>query len=167
GLVQRLNRWYAMSIQPLADEAGKVYGGMSIRVDVHDQVSNVLQLVANAQVAGFGSFGLLREGASGQPELVAHGEQANMELDSAAAATLLAGQFDGPEGIAEITAPDGQVYLESCRKIENWDWTQYGIGKNADFMAQSVQALIVQSVMVVVGTLVISLVAGWLGARTL
>lgn len=63
GLVQRLNRWYAMSIQPLADEAGKVYGGMSIRVDVHDQVSNVLQLVANAQVAEFGSFGLLREGA--------------------------------------------------------------------------------------------------------
>ena len=167
GLVQRLNRWYAMSIQPLADEAGKVYGGMSIRVDVHDQVSNVLQLVANAQVAEFGSFGLLREGASGQPELVAHGEQANMGLDSAAAATLLAGQFDGPEGFGEITASDGETYLVSWRKIENWDWTLYGIGKKADFMAQSVQALIIQSVMMVVGTLLISLVAGWLAARTL
>src|SRR5690606_21016335 len=80
---------------------------------------------------------------------------------------LLAGQFDGPEGFGEITACDGETYLVSWRKIENWDWTPYGIGKKADFMAQSVQALIIQSVMMVVGTLLISLVAGWLAARTL
>src|SRR5690606_276533 len=59
GLVQRNGRWYAMSIMPLADEVGTVYGGLSVRVDVHEQVSDVLRLGVETKVAGFGSCGLV------------------------------------------------------------------------------------------------------------
>src|SRR5690606_33279097 len=38
GLVQRNGRWYAMSIMPLKDQGGQVYGGLSVRIDVHDHV---------------------------------------------------------------------------------------------------------------------------------
>ncbi len=167
GLVQRLQRWYAMSIEPLADASGAVYGGLSVRVDVNEQVSDVLQLVANTKVAEFGSFGLLRQGASGQPELVAHGQGANLGLDNSAAAAMLVTHFNAPAGFSEIEGPDGEVFLVSWRKIDNWDWTLYGIGKKSDFMAQSVQSLIMQTVMMLVGTLLISLIVGWLAGRTL
>ena len=167
GLVQRGERWYAMSIMPLADEAGQVYGGLSVRVDVHDQVSNVLRLVTTTRVAEFGSFGLLRSDASGRPELVAHGEGATLNQDASAAAALLATRFDAPAGFAEVGGSDAETHLVSWRKIDNWNWTLYGIGREADFMAQSVRGLIIQTLMMVVGTLLISLIVGWLAARTL
>src|SRR5690606_29908394 len=52
GLVQRNGRWYAMRIEPLKDDSGEVYGGLSVRVDVHDQISDVLNMVQHTRVAG-------------------------------------------------------------------------------------------------------------------
>lgn len=167
GLVQRGERWYAMSILPLANDAGEVYAGFSVRVDVHDQVTNVLQMVSDTQVAEFGALGLLGADSAGRPLLMAHGAGATLGEGAAEAAGMLAPQFEGSNGFAEIQGPDGEAYLASWQKVDNWGWTLYGVGRKADFMAQSLQALIMQTAMMIVGTLLISLVVGWLAARTL
>lgn len=166
GLVQRNGRWYAMSIMPLADEVGTVYGGLSVRVDVHEQVSDVLRLVAETKVAEFGSFGLV-DLAAAQGGLMAVGEGADMGMEPTAAVALLRDYFDQPVGFADITPPDGEVRLAAWRTIDNWDWVLYGVGKRTDFMMESVQAMLIQAVLMIVGAGLISLIVGWLAGRTL
>jgi len=167
GLAQRNGRWYAMSIEPLADDAGRVYGGLSVRVDVHEQVSDVLRLVSGSSAARHGRFGLVGRDAGGQPWLVAAGEGATLGMDAGAAAPLLQQAFVQPRGFTELAGADGDAYLVSWRQIENWNWVMYGAGRKADFMAGSLYALIIQLALMQVGTLLISLIVGWLAQRTL
>src|SRR5690606_27140319 len=42
GVVQRSGRWYAMSVEPLYDDAGQVFGGLSVRVPIDVQVQQLL-----------------------------------------------------------------------------------------------------------------------------
>lgn len=167
GLAQRNGRWYAMSIEPLADDAGRVYGGLSVRVDVHEQVSDVLRLVSGSSAAQHGRFGLVGRDAGGRPSLVVAGEGATLGMDAGAAAPLLQQAFVQPRGFTELAGADGDAYLVSWRQIENWDWVMYGAGRKADFMAGSLHALIIQLALMQVGTLLISLIVGWLAQRTL
>ncbi|NYT22995.1 Cache 3/Cache 2 fusion domain-containing protein [Alcaligenaceae bacterium] len=167
GLAQRNGRWYAMSIEPLADDAGRVYGGLSVRVDVHEQVSDVLRLVSGSSAARHGRFGLVGRDVGGQPWLVAAGEGATLGMDAGAAAPLLQQAFVQPRGFTELAGADGDAYLVSWRQIENWNWVMYGAGRKADFMAGSLHALIIQLALMQVGTLLISLIVGWLAQRTL
>ncbi len=167
GLVQRNGRWYAMSIQPLADEAGQVYGGLSVRVDVHQQVVDVLNLVTQTKVAEFGSLGLIDRSQPGQEKLVAAGDGATLGLSESAAAALLKNYFSEPEGSAQVTPADGETHLVAWKQIENWGWVLYGVGEEDLFMAASMRALMVQMAMMLAGTLLISLLVGSLAARTL
>lgn len=166
GLVQRNNRWYAMSIMPMADDAGRIYGGLSVRVDVHDQVNDVMRLVSEMRVAEFGSLGLMdtRPGGKG---LVQAGEGATLGVEPAAAVNLLREHFAAPQGFIDIMPAGGDAHMVSWRHIDNWGWVLYGAGKKADFMAASLRTLIVQMAIMVVGTLLIALLVGWLASRTL
>lgn len=166
GLVQRNGRWYAMSIMPLADEVGQVYGGLSVRVDVHNQVSDVLKLVAEMRVAQFGALGIIDPG-KGDKGLMAAGEGATLGLAPAAAVELLRGRLASPAGFIEVTPPDGDAHFVAWRHIPNWDWVLYGTGKRSDFMAANQRVLIIQLAIMVVGTLLIALLVGWLASRTL
>jgi methyl-accepting chemotaxis protein len=167
GLVERNGRWYAMSIQPLADENGQVYGGLSVRVNVHEQVSNLLQLVSEMQVAQFGRLGLMDMGAGKGGSMVAAGEGATLGLPPNEAVSLLRSQFASDHGFNELAPQGGDTYLVAWRKIPNWDWILYGAGKRADFMAASLRMIVIQVGIMVLGTLLIALLVGWLTARTL
>lgn len=167
GLVQRNGRWYAMSIMPLADEAGVVYGGLSVRVDVHQQVADVIQLVTQSQVAEYGSLGLLSRSPSGRLQVVAAGEGALFGLQQGAAEDLLNMHLDESSGFVEITPPDGDSHLVVWQSIDNWGWVLYGAGEESLFMAANLRVIIMQMVMMLVGTLLISLLVGSLAARTL
>src|SRR5690606_35827233 len=167
GLVQRNGRWYAMSIMPLADEAGVVYGGLSVRVDVHQQVADVIQLVTQSQVAEYGSLGLLTRSPSGRLQVVAAGEDALFGLQQGAAEDLLNMHLDESSGFVEITPPDGDSHLVVLQSIDNWGWVLYGAGEESLFMAANLRVIIMQMVMMLVGTLLISLLVGSLAARTL
>lgn len=167
GLVQRNGRWYAMSILPLADNSGAVYGGLSVRVDVHQQVVNVLDMVANTKVAEYGSFGLLSRNAKGGAELVAAGQGADLGLATNAAVALLNSSFQAQSGFGELTPEGGETHLVAWAAIKNWDWVLYGAGKKSDFMAASMRNIFIQMGMMLVGTLLISLLTGWIAARTL
>lgn len=167
GLVQRNGHWYAMSILPLADNSGAVYGGLSVRVDVHQQVVNVLDMVANTKVAEYGSFGLLSRNAKGGAELVAAGQGADLGLATNAAVALLNSSFQAQSGFGELTPEGGETHLVAWAAIKNWDWVLYGAGKKSDFMAASMRNIFIQMGMMLVGTLLISLLTGWIAARTL
>ncbi len=167
GVVQRNGHWYAMSILPLSDESGQVYGGLSVRVDVHEQVSSVLDMVAGTRVAEFGSFGLLSGADAGRPTLIAAGEGADLGISQSAALTLLGEQFGTESGFAQITPEGGETHLIAWEPIENWNWVLYGVGREADFMSASMRSILMQMGMMLVGTLLISLLAGWLASRTL
>lgn len=167
GLVQRNNRWYAMSILPLKDDAGAVYGGLSVRVDVHEQVTSVIEMVANTSVAEFGALGLISKGAGQSAELIAVGKGADLGISQAAALNVLSQKFDESSGFTEVVPPEGEAHLVAWEEIENWNWILYGAGKEADFMAASLRSIFIQMGLMLVGTLLISLLAGWLAARTL
>lgn len=167
GLVQRQGHWYAISILPLADESGQVYGGLSVSVDVHEHVSSVIDMVARTRVAEFGSFGLLSSAGEGRPELIAVGDGADLGVGPAAALTLLHEQLGAEPGFTQITPEGGEPHLIAWEPIENWNWVLYGVGKEADFMSSSIQSILMQMGMMLVGTLMISLLAGWLAGRTL
>ncbi|HLT99166.1 MAG TPA: methyl-accepting chemotaxis protein [Burkholderiaceae bacterium] len=167
GLVQRNGRWYAMSILPLEDDAGIVYGGLSVRIDVHEQVVNVLDMVANTRVAKYGSFGLISGGDTGSGQSVAAGDGANLGLSPESALALLNSSFRSDSGFAEVTPEGGEAYLVAWDAIDNWDWVLYGAGKKSDFMAASMRGIFTQMGMMLVGTLLISLLTGWIAARTL
>ena len=167
GLVQRNNHWYAMSILPLKDESGEVYGGLSVRVDVHEQVNSVIEMIANTRVAEFGAFGLISRNSGQAAELIAVGQGADLGMSQTAALDLLNQTFDQHSGFTQVVPPQGESHLLAWESIENWDWVLYGAGKEAEFMAASLRAIFLQMVMMLVGTLLISLLAGWLAARTL
>src|SRR5690606_29729391 len=62
---------------------------------------------------------------------------------------------------------EGVDHLLTWRRVENWDWFLVGIGETAAFMAESRRAILMQMGMMLVGTLLISLLVGWLASRTL
>ena len=167
GLVQRNGHWYAMSILPLADESGQVYGGLSVRVDVHEQVTSVIDMVARTQVAEFGSFGLINMADAGRPQVIALGEGADLGLSEPAALALLSERLGKESGFSQITPEGGESHLIAWEPIENWNWVLYGVGKEADFMSASLHSILMQMGLMLVGTLMISLLAGWLASRTL
>src|SRR5690606_31411728 len=53
------------------------------------------------------------------------------------------------------------------RTIPNWDWLMYATGNKDDFLAAAKKQVYGQAAMILIGALLISLVAGWLAARTL
>lgn len=167
GLVQRNGRWYAMSIMPLADDSGVVYGGLSVRVDVHQQVADIIQLVTQTKVAEHGSLGLLTRDSAGSLRVVAAGDGALFGLQPGAAENLLNAHLDEASGFIELTPPDGDPHLVAWQAIDNWDWVLYGTGEESLFMAANLRVIMMQMVMMLVGTLLISLLVGSLAARTL
>lgn len=165
GLVQRNGRWYAMSIEPLKDESGHTYGGLSIRVDVHEQISQVLTVVEQARVAEFGTLGLVQRSTGDGLRWIAGTSGTREALQSATAATWAELGVQGP-GFAEVSGADGPQLI-AWRHIRNWDWVLIGIGRESDFMAASVRALVIQMLVMLGGGVLITLIAGWLTARTL
>lgn len=173
GLVQRNGKWYAMSIQPLKDSAGTVYGGLSIRVDVHAQVDSLLQAVTAAVVADHGSLGILRRSDDGKNWIRvagAHGKVGDALSASMPAAdvALLDTLFQQPHGFADPTlgnVPDAKFL--AWNRVDNWNWLMYGMGDQSAFLQASYKTLFIQLVLMLVGTLLISLLVGWLASRTL
>ena len=165
GLVQRNGRWYAMRIEPLKDDSGEVYGGLSVRVDVHDQISDVLNMVQHTRVAGYGHLGILQGGKGETLEWIAAGPDARSALQAETAAAWSTYRSE-PSGFAELPGEQGKQLI-AWRQIENWNWVLVGVGSSSEFMAASLRALAIQMALVLGGAALISMIVGWLAARTL
>ncbi|WP_199173200.1 methyl-accepting chemotaxis protein [Pollutimonas subterranea] len=173
GLVQRNGKWYAMSIKPLKDDSGNVYGGFSVRVDVHAQVDAVLQTVAKAKVAEYGSLGILQRSSDGKQWLQVAGSQgkpgeplaASMPAGDVATLERLYAQPSGFSGLNMGT--ENTARFMAWRTVENWNWILYGVGDQNAFLLKSYEHLAIQLALMLVGTLLISLLVGFGVSRIL
>lgn len=167
GVVQRNDRWYAMSVEPLYDDAGQVFGGLSVRVPIDVQVQQLLMWVRSVSVAEFGRLGILQKTDGGA--LVPLPDMQAGDVPGQAVAKLedLASQ---PRGVAEVSLSNGTEPVDqfiAWESVDGWNWVVYGVGEKSAFLQGSVQQLIHQGIMMLIGTLLISLLVGWLAARTL
>ncbi len=175
GVVQRNGKWYAMSIQPLKDEAGTVYGGFSVRVDVDQQVGALLDWISKVRVAEHGLLGVLQRSADGKNWIRIAGGQGkpgtalNTDMPAVDVAKLEALYKNG-SGFAQVDLGQGKdagSKFVAWDTVEGWNWLMYGMGDQDEFLMQSYIYLAYQMGLMLVGTLLISLLVGWLAAMTL
>jgi methyl-accepting chemotaxis protein len=175
GVVQRNGKWYAMSIQPLKDESGAVYGGFSVRVDVDQQVGDLLDWISKVKVAEHGALGVLQRSADGKSWVRIAGAQGkpgailNTEMSAADVAKLEA-LYKNNSGFASVELGEGDNASSkflAWDAVEGWNWLMYGMGDQDDFLMQSYIHLAYQMGLMLIGTLLISLLVGWLAAMTL
>lgn len=177
GLVQRSGRWYAMSIEPLKDAAGKVYGGLSARVDVDAEVRSLLGWLETATVAEHGRLGVVQrkpghEGKGGWLALGGlagkNGQALEASLDAADADTFNSLMETQTAGAAlRPFGSEGEPYFMAWQPVSNWNWVLFAAGKEADFLRASDRLYILQGGLMLGGIVILALLLGWVTTRTL
>lgn len=167
GMVQRNGRWYAMTIKLLRDSKGVVYGGLTIRVNVDEQIRSLFDYLATAKVAGYGVLGVLARDPSAEKWIYVSGPRAGREVIPEVAA-LIKGLGNDRTGFMEKDLGDERGYsFVSWAKIQNLDWMLYSSGPEADFLAASRSNTTLQLLLMLVGAIAIVGVVGWLSRQTL
>ena len=165
-------QWFALGVEPFKDSNGKVFGGIAVRVNVHEAVTRRVQRILSEPVAQYARLGITRQQTNGQwGRVLQDAVSANGSVSDVLADTdlqKLHALFSQPEGFTSVDmGADSHTHLVGWRPIESWNWMVYAVGKQADFLRSSQQLLIYQMLMMLAGTLLISLLVGWLAARTL
>ncbi|NGM87486.1 HAMP domain-containing protein [Parapusillimonas sp. SGNA-6] len=173
GVVQDNGKWYATAVQPLKDDGGTVYGGLLVRLDVHAEVDQLLQWIGRVKVAEHGHLGILSRAPDGKGWVrVAGGNgKAGTALSAgmpAADAAVLDALYSQPTGFAEVSlSEEPSSRFVAWNTVKGWDWLMYGMGDQGAFLQESHELMAVQLGLLLIGTLVISLLVGWLAAATL
>ncbi|HEU0229345.1 MAG TPA: methyl-accepting chemotaxis protein [Burkholderiaceae bacterium] len=171
GLIKRDGKWYVMGIKSLHGKDGKVYGGLSIWASVNDDVSRLLQWVDTVRVAKYGTLAILHHTDAGWQYVAGAGAQAGDALSahfSAGEVARLNTLFQAKTGFADVPiGPDGQSTFVAWQGVKNWNWLMVGFGAKSAFMAASYRSLALQIGMILVGTILIAALIGWLSAATL
>lgn len=166
GLVQRQGRWYALTIHPLKTEHGETFGGLTIRVDVDDDVRRLLNAMTTNKVAKHGAIGIVSK-QGGDWAYVAGpraGQKATAEVSQ-----FLAQANDGKgEGFMpyDLGAERG-MNLIAWAEVPDWNWTLYSSGPQDAFMAEANSKRLVVIGIMLGSTLAIIFVAMFLARRTL
>lgn len=172
-VLQRNNRWYAMSVEPLKSSDGKVYGGISVRVDVHREVEDLLRWIDTATIADHGVLGVLQRSSdnkewmrvAGRTGVAGSSLRQNRPKQDVVALEAL---FQEKSGFASL--PLGEPAEDRFlvwSNVPNWNWLIYATGNQEDFLASSRQQVYLQALLILLGTVLISLMAGWVAAATL
>lgn len=172
GVAQYDGQWYSVSVEPFKNSDGQVYGGVAVRMNVNEAVTSRVQRILAEPVAQFARLGITQRLADGSWGRVIDGAAGagGSVSDTLGAQGLEAvqAQFQQPNGFTTLNlGADTQAYLVGWRPIESWGWMVYAVGKQADFLQASQRLLFYQMALMLGGTLLISLLVGWLAARTL
>ncbi len=161
-LTQRNGKWYAISIQPLTDTNGTVYGGLSIRMDVHDQITALLDWMSTVSIAGHGKLGILRPAADGKSWLYASGPDAGKALDTQTSA-MVNRLSRLPDGFLQTNiGPQATPSFVAWNAVDTLGWMLYSVGQRDDFLAASTKTLKVQLALMLGGMVLICGTIGWL-----
>ena len=164
GLLQRNGRWYAMSIRPLAAN-GQVYGGLSIRVDVDEEVRRLLAWLDALRIADHGVLRILA--AEGEQWQMVNGTRPGQPApaDLAALAPRMA---QAPQGFERLTGAAGQGdAFVAWRTVPNWNWLMVAQGERAAFLAHSQRVLGQQLLFMLLGAVLIAAAIAYLARRIL
>jgi methyl-accepting chemotaxis protein len=165
-------KWHLVTVNPLKDGEGKVYGGLVSRLDISAQIDPVLRDLTAAKLAGHGQLFVIRPtpdhkdwirvaGLFGKPgDLLSAG---NPPDDFA---TMDHAFRSAPIGAHDVNVMKQSIFL-SWKTIPNWNWVIYGFGPVSDYLAQSNRQLWIQLGLMLAGTLLIALSIFWLARRTL
>jgi methyl-accepting chemotaxis protein/type II secretory pathway pseudopilin PulG len=170
GLIQRNGKWYAMSTKPLLDGQQKVYAGLTMRVDVDDQVQRLLDWIKKARVADFGTLSVLQVANDGKTwtYLAGDGIKPGEPLDKIMTPQARAQIIGSASGSAQIDLNgDGKTDFVAWRRVPHWNWLMVAHGRSADFLAASNKAIHIQLAMLLVGAVLIAGLVGWLATSTL
>jgi methyl-accepting chemotaxis protein len=167
GMVQRNGRWYVVVIKLLRDKQGTVYGGLTIRVDVDEQIKSLLNYLTTAKVAGHGVLGVLARDSHTNKWVYVGGLRAGREA-TAGVNELLKTVEREPSGFLEVDLEDGRgESFVSWTKTQQWDWILFSSGPAEQFLADSRENSMFQLLLMLGGTIVIVGAVGWLSRRTL
>jgi len=173
GLVMRYGKWYAMNVRPLYNMAdASVVGALSIRVDVDADVQRLLAWVGVLRVGDYGSLSILQRAQDGKGWSFVAGGGAMMGAPLSTRykpndIAVLESLFTGKEGNGDVDLQDGGDTFVAWRGVENWNWLLVGSGQRSEFMAAGRRNVMMQLLVMLVGTLVIAGLVGWLASATL
>jgi len=148
-VVKRAGKWYALHVKSIKDGSGKVYAGLTTRVDLSADMAGVLDFVAQSRMAdGVGQFLVLAPAEGGQEVLVAPPG----EGDAAARKALfkrIAATEQGFETTRDWRA--GGVDYLAWKHVPAWNWTLAVVGAKSGFLADEHRQL-TQLVLVLLGS---------------
>ena len=170
GLIQRNDKWYAMSTKPLLDDNKNLYAGLTMRVDVNDQVQRLLTWIKQARVADFGTLAVLQPSDDGKSwtYLAGDGMKPGEALDKTITPKVRELITGSESGSAEVDMNgDGTTDFIAWRRVPHWNWLMVAHGRSTDFLAASNKAIHTQLAMMLVGAILIAGLVGWLATSTL
>ncbi|GGX17109.1 methyl-accepting chemotaxis protein [Pigmentiphaga litoralis] len=156
-IVYRGGRWYAMHVRPLKDDNGKIFGGLTLQVDLSDDVASTLKYIEESTVAGFGSMFALTSGANGSAEFLVHPTYKGKLVSDTPEADRPEFQklVDEAAGFTEskMTTDDATQFV-AFKTVPSWGWTLAAQGAKSDFLAaQYKQIALVVALLLISGIL--------------
>ncbi|GAA4337642.1 methyl-accepting chemotaxis protein [Pigmentiphaga soli] len=152
-VVYRNGRWYATYVRPLNDDNGKMYGGISLQVDLTDDVASVLKFVQDATVAEFGHLYVLSQKVDGDAEFLLHPIYQGKKIGDVPTEdrTFFDQMVDTDSGFLQAKlSTDEDTQFVAFRAVPNWDWILVASGSKSAFLREEYirTAMIVGLVMI-------------------
>lgn len=130
GVVVRNGRFYISSLEPLKDEAGRVVGALSSRVDVQQGIDHLFGSLKAVKIGETGYIYVIKPGETADASsMLLHPEHAGKtvnEIGNATLTTSIAEQIEKKHGdqIYDWPAADGSTApkIVSYRSSEKWGW---------------------------------------------
>ncbi len=152
-VIQRDGRWYAIHVRPLKDDYGKQFGGVSLTVDLTDDISSTLSYIRQTTVAEHASMEALFVNGKGQAEFLVHpvyqGEELSVATEREQA--LYQRMLTQEMGQLEYNTEEGEALIASFLSVPQWNWTLIASGKKADFMAVQNRQILLVVIMLLIG----------------
>ncbi|WP_066457639.1 methyl-accepting chemotaxis protein [Castellaniella caeni] len=166
------DKWHLVTVNPLKNAQGQVYGGIIDRLDISAQIGPVLKDLTSIKLAEYGSLFMLRPTADGQDwyrvagSFGKPGDLVSAGNPPADFARMKQAFQSAPSGTAQATINQTKVFM-AWQAVPNWGWLMYGFGDVDDYLGASNQQMWTQLGFMLLGTLLIALAIFWLARRTL
>ena len=166
GLVQRNGRWYAMNVLPLKDTQGQTYGGLTVRIDVNEDIQNLVTTMLGSTVAEHGRLGVIEHREDGWYYVA--GERQGQKAVAAVESVLKNINNGRGSGFVELDlSGDRGVTLVSWAEVPELGWTIFASGPKDQFMQEAeAEARLLFFIMLIATALIVSVVS-LLARRTL
>jgi len=153
-IVYRNSRWYAIHVRPLKDDNGKIFGGLTLQVDLSDDVGGVLDFIEKTKVAGYGNMFAMTPRVNGSSEFLVHPLYKGKTVEDTPEAdrSFYYKLVDEDHGFAEATrSTDDSTMLVAFQTVPNWGWTLVATGPKSQFMAAQYRQILLMVALLVAG----------------
>lgn len=157
GVVLRGGRWSTLSVLPFKDASGKAYAGVSVRVDISEDLQRSLTRLSQVRVADVGKIAVIAPDASGKRSFILHPDPAlqGKPVHSASSnpddLAFLHGLTTGEGVVTAKLNGDTASTLVAYLQVPDWNWTLMATGLERDFYAEQYRQLAILVGLMVLG----------------